>query len=504
MKISHQTHKERSDEGKSIRRQSISGVTSIFTGQVAKLFLTTGSTVVMARLLDPIDFGLVGMVAVITAFFEVLRDGGLASAAVQAQAISPSEQSSLFWLNTILGALLFALLWAVSPMIAQFNSQPNLTSIAKWMGLIFPISALSTQHKALLQREMRFEDLARIEVGSTIAGVAVGISVACCGGHWWALVWMALTTEFASTVGMWIFTKWLPEPKLEIRRVKSLINFGGYMVGFNILNYFARNFDRLAIGRVFGPEALGIYTRAYSIFMLPLTMITTPLAAVAIPALSRLRETPEKYAAYYVKIQRVMAIVVAPVCGLSILFADSLILVMFGEKWSSVAHIYRLLALSGFIIPAISSPGWLHVSSGRSHRLFRWGCIASPCLVILVAIGLNWGIEGVATLYGFGFFVMIWPCLAYACRETDISSFVILKGILKPSVCVALSAAVVWSVSSRVEVTVLTSALSVVAFIGIYFVCLCLTKEMRSLLVELGSETIKLCERFYYGFFTTS
>ncbi len=195
---------------KDLKERTIRGGFARLCAQAANLLLRVGSLMVLARLLGPKDFGLVGMVTAFTGVLELFRDFGLSSAAVQRTTVTDEQISTLFWINISVGALLGLLAAAVAPAIAAFYHEPRLVGVTSVLAAGFLFNAAGVQHSALLQRQMRFTALAVISVVSLMVGTAIAISGAKAGYGYWALVAMTVTFPLINTIGVWMSTAWVP------------------------------------------------------------------------------------------------------------------------------------------------------------------------------------------------------------------------------------------------------------------------------------------------------
>ena len=284
-----------------LKGRSVRGGAVTMAGQGVRFFLQMGSTVVLARLLTPQDFGLIAMVTAVTGFVMMFKDMGLSMATVQRAEVNHAQISTLFWINVTLSLGVMLVTAALAPAIAWFYGEPRLTWITLALAGAFIFGGLTIQHQALLRRNMRFGTLALIGIISMVMGIVAAIIAAWYGAGYWALVIMQLAGAITGAIAVWVVCGW--RPGLPVRRsgVREMLAFGGNLTGFNVINYFARNADNLLIGKFWGSGPLGLYSKAYGLLMLPLRQINAPLSAVAIPALSRLKDEPERYRNYYIK-----------------------------------------------------------------------------------------------------------------------------------------------------------------------------------------------------------
>lgn len=236
--------------------------------QTANLALRLGSLMILARLLDPRDFGLVAMVAVLTGVLSLFRDFGLSTATVQRTSVTEEQLSTLFWINVLVGTLLTCVALAGATLIADFYHEPRLRSITYALAGVFFFNGLAVQHSALLQRQMRFTTLAAIDTVSVAVSVAVGIGAALDGLGYWALVGMTLVAPVVYSILVWLASSWIPGLPHRKVGIGSNLRFGG-TVNSTVVVYVAYNLEKVLLGRFWAAEALGIYGRAYQLVNLP-------------------------------------------------------------------------------------------------------------------------------------------------------------------------------------------------------------------------------------------
>jgi O-antigen/teichoic acid export membrane protein len=408
--------------------------------QALKFFLSMSGTVILARLLTPRDYGLVGMVAVVTGFIAIFKDLGLSSATIQREDLNEGQISTLFWVNISFSVLTMFLTAAISPLVARFYAEPRLGLITIAYSVGFLLGGLTVQHEALLRRRMRFGLLAAAEIASLLVGLFTGVYLAWRGMTYWALVFSQLSQGLAYAIAVWFVCRWRPGLPVRNSGVRSLLAFGRNLTGFSIINYFARNLDNLLIGRFWGGVQLGLYARAYQLLMLPIDQISAPITSVAIPALSRLTDSPERYRNAYLRLIEKIAIMTMPLMVLMIATSDWVVLLLLGPKWSGVSRLFALLAIAGFIQPVTSTTGWLYVTQGRTRQMFQWGLIGSTIIIASIVIGLPWGAVGVAASYSITFVLLVTPLLVwFVTREGPVRALDFYRTIGPPA-CASISA----------------------------------------------------------------
>ena len=236
--------------------------------------------VVLGRILGPEAFGLMAMMLVVIGFAEMLGQMGLSEAIIQHPDPTHIELSSLYWLNIVLGGLLYATLLLATPLIAALYSTPELGLLLPWVALSFLISPLGVQFKALLQKRLHFKPLAIIEILSAVVGMLLAIGLAWQGYGVWSLVWGQLAKSAVMALSL-VLVGWqrhmLPGFYLNYTAVKPYLSFGLHLLGSNILNYFNTRIDQLVVGTLLGTQALGYYSMAFNLVLQPVSRINPVL-----------------------------------------------------------------------------------------------------------------------------------------------------------------------------------------------------------------------------------
>lgn len=406
--------------------------------QALKFVLGMAVTVVLARLLTPQDYGLVGMVVVVTGFITLFKDIGLASATIQQAEINHQQISTLFWVNVGLSVATMLVTLAVAPLVAWFYGEPRLTGITMVFAAGFLFGGLTVQHEALLRRQMRFVALSVIDILSLLAAPAVSIVMAWRGYGYWSLVFGQLATAVTNAVGVWVVCGWRPGRPVRYSGVRTMLAFGGNLTGFAVINYFARGLDNILIGRIWGAAQLGLYARAYQLLILPIEQINAPVTAVAMPALSRLTDSPERYRAAYVRMLEKVALLTMPGIALMIATSEWVVRILLGPQWAETAYIYRLLGITALVQPIANTAGWLFISQGRTRDVLRWGVVSGFAVMAAIVAGLPWGAAGVAASYSI-VSVCTYPGLFwFAGRKGPVRAADFYRAVA-PAACAALS-----------------------------------------------------------------
>jgi O-antigen/teichoic acid export membrane protein len=401
-----------------LRDRSVRGGIWTVTAQGVQFVLQSAATITLARLLTPTDFGLVAMVTAITGLGQAFADLGLSEATIQRSEITHPQVSNLFWINVGIGLLLTSTTAALAPFFAWFYREPALRNITLVVSLTFLIGGLRVQHDALLRRQMRFTALAIRDILAYLLAVPASILLAWRGAGYWAIVALPMILNGTQMVLSWTITRWIPSLPSRATRVRSLITFGGHVAASYLIIAVNSNADNVLVGWYWGAGPLGLYSRAYNLLMLPVRQFGSPARSVAIPALSRVQDEPERLARYYLGATNLMLWATAPMFGFLFVAARPIIVLTLGKQWHAAAPVFQILVIVALGQLLLESNVWLFVSRGQSRMLMNLLMVISPILIASYAIGLPFGIKGVA-LCGSVMLIGIFPwILRYSFRGT--------------------------------------------------------------------------------------
>jgi O-antigen/teichoic acid export membrane protein len=417
---------------KDLRERTIRGGAAKVVSQAANFTLRLGSVMILGRLLEPKDFGLVGMVTAIIGVLNLFRDFGLSTATVQRNTVTDGQISTLFWINLLVGAVLGIVSAAIAPLVAVFYHEPRLVLVTVVLASGFIFNAAGVQHGAILQRQMRFTPLAVIDIVSLVASTAVGIGMALRGFGYWSLVGMTIVAPIVSTAGVWFVTKWVPAMPSKEGEIWSLMRFGGTVTLNGLVVYVAYNMEKVLLGRYWGAAAVGIYGRAYQLINIPTDNLNSAAGGVAFAALSRLQDDPQRLKNYFLKAYSMLLALTVPITVICAIFAKDLILVLLGPKWAEAVPIFRLLAPTMLIFAMINPLWWLHYSIGLVKRSLTVAAVISVLVVIGYLFGLSHGPQGVAFAYSAVLTLWAIPHLAWCVRGTMLSLRELLMATARP------------------------------------------------------------------------
>ena len=427
---------------KDLKERTLRGGLAKVFSQGASFVLRIGSLAALARLLNPEDFGLVGMVSVVSGIFSLFKDAGLSTVTIQRETISDREVSALFWLNMLVGLTLATLLIAVAPFLAAFYREPRLVPVALVLSSGFLFSSVGVQHQALLSRQMRFTALASVEVIAVLSSVVVGLITAWSGLGYWALVAMAVVVPAVSSVAYWFLVPWVPSRPRREPGVSAMIRFGGTLSLNTLLIYIMFNADKFVIGKLWGAETLGLYGRASQLISLPTENLNSAIGAVAISGLARAQTDPSLFRSYFLKGYSLLCSLTVPVMVSCALFADDIVYVLLGAKWTSAAVIFRLLAPAFTAFSFITPLGWILLATGRARRGLNMAFVLVPSVILGCMAGLPYGPEAVALGLSVSMVLLTPPMVMWARYDTVVTNSDLIQS-LKPAVFSSIGAALV-------------------------------------------------------------
>jgi O-antigen/teichoic acid export membrane protein len=399
-------------------------------------------SIVMARLLFPSEFGEAALVYSITGFAAIFTDLGLGAAVVHAKHVTEDLLSSAFWLNTLTGAGLTLLISALAVPVSLIYGQPGLIGLMVLVSLNFTLSCGGV-HLALLERTFHFRRIAAIETGSAVISTAATPVFALLGLGVYSLVLGPLLGTCLLSASLLASVPWWPRRWASRAAIRELWHFSRGLVGFNSVNYWARNLDNVLLGGTVSSAQLGEYNRAYSLMMIPVSQIGAVLIRVLYPALARMQDEPKRLGrAWSRAVTAATSSITLPLAVTMAATAPALVRVLYGPRWTGMVTVLELLSLAA--VPQIlgASTGGAYRAAGRTGLLFRLGVVVTACTAVAIVIGLPWGTTGVAV----AILVNSWLCLPIVVAPLARILELPLSQLLRPAIagwvsCAAIAAA---------------------------------------------------------------
>ncbi len=438
-----------------------------------KTLIQLVSTMLLARLLDPADFGLIAMVMAIVGIADLVRDFGMTGAILQARNLTRQQWSGLLWFSVLLGGTLMVIVAASAPLVAALYDEPFLIVLTLAIAPTLLLNGMAMPMQAAIQRELRFGTLAMIDILAMAIGVALSTVAALIGFGVWSLIVLAGAGQIYRLIALWVAAKprW-ERPRLG-RDIAPLVLTGGSIFGVQLLNYAARNLDNVIIGQQLGPASLGQYSRAYALFLLPQQQLTAPIGRVALPVLSRLQDDGDRFRRYIRGALTVIGYLSLPTYAIAAAVASPLMLLLLGPGWDESAQVFALLTIAGVAQAVGNVQGWLYISLGRAHRQLVYSIITRPLVIGMFFVGIWWnGMNGLALLYGLSTMALLAPGFAVAIHGTFLKGWTdIVAPLVRPTLLVPFAFAASWfavlgTSSLPALVQVLAGGLSGLAVMG--------------------------------------
>ncbi len=354
---------------------------------------------VLARLLDPQDFGLVAFANVFIAFFKVFTDQGLGTALVQRPNLEDAHLSTAFWINTAFGLSLTTAVVAGAILVGKVYDLGQIAPVVASLAVVLAISSLSSVQQALLQRELSFRELATRQLTAGVAGGLVGVTMALNGFGLWSLVGQQVTAAVVQSAVLWYLSPWRPRAELSRRHFDDLFSFGANVVGIRVLEFVNRHADNFLIGVFLGPVALGYYSLAYKLLMTLTRLFNGVLNRVAFSSFSALQEDNSKLRPAFYSATRLTSLITFPAyAGMSVL-SPQLVPVIFGPQWTHSIPVIQILALVGIVESVYFFNANVMMAKGKASWRLRLNLLSAVVNLIGFLIAVRYGIVAVAAAY---------------------------------------------------------------------------------------------------------
>jgi len=357
----------------SLKAKAVSGIKWTSLSMVVVTTLGFLKLIVLGRLLGPEVFGLIGMVMVVVGFVDTFGDMGISNAIIHRQDATRKQLSSLYWLNILVGVFIFLVVTVANPFIVSFYEEPQIKIPLQWLSLSFIIMPVGLQFKLLLQKELKFNTIAKIDMCSLGINIATAIVLAIYNYGIYSLVTGQLVGVSLKTF-LYMITGWQehkPALYFNFKEIKDFLGFGLYQIGERIAFYFSTNIDYIIIGKFLGAFPLGIYTLAYKMVVIPQTRINPVITSVMFPIFSKIQNDNSRLAKGYLKIISLVATISLPLLtGLAIL-SPLIIPLLWGDQWLPAIPIIQILSIMG-ALKALGNPiGSILLAKGRADIGFK-------------------------------------------------------------------------------------------------------------------------------------
>jgi len=477
-----------------LKEKSIRGGVAVVLCQGSSAVLQLGTLLVLARLLSPTDYGLQAMVLSLTNLVSLLKDAGLNFATVNQETLTHEQVSTLFWINVGLGILLTLAVAAGSHFLAVFYKDSRLFWITLASSFIFFFNGLTVQHRALLDRAMRFTTSAGLDISCSVLATVVAIGMAIMGFGYWSLICQNISLAFFSAIGVWLAMPWLPGRPSWTSDSRFMVRVGGTVTLNSIVTYFAYNTEKILLGRFWGPALLGIYGRAYQLANLPVQQVTSSVGSVAFPMLSRLQSDPQRLRRSYMKSHSLVVSFTIPLVFVCALFPNEIVYTLLGPKWQGTASVLRLISPAMLVLALMNPLSYLLRALGMVERALKIALLLAPGVIIGVAAGLHYGPRGVAIGYSCAMLILWGPLVAWAKYNTGVTFADYWDCIRRPLTAAVISGSAAWLFGYFLhreipEIAVFAAELAIMS--GTYTTLLLFVMGQRDLYFDMFRELLR-------------
>lgn len=422
------------------KRRARKGPLLLMARRLFAIVITLVSTITVARILSPEDYGLANMSTVLLAFAQIFRDFGLTNAVLRKGTISQAEMSLIFWFNAAMTCVLTVIIAAISPFVGEFYGEPLVTTIILVSLIGFLLRGLSQQHMSLINRELRFGTLAVVDGVSLLLGFVVTLGMALTGWNVWAIVIGNLVQLVIGSIAFVALSGWRPDWPRRHEEMRSLLIFGANTSIYSISVFFGNNIASIAIGYFLGPAPLGQFNRAQALYNMPNANLIQPITQATMPLLTQLRPYPDEYREAYLGLVRRLCAFLIPISVMFAMVATTLVRALLGAQWTEAGYVLAALA------PALASAGLgyaagdLFITQDRSTALRKLGLIDMVIRVGAVLIGCQFGVVGAALGFTIASYFVVLLRVYVAGRSGSVTTLAQIKSVL-PGVPMGIGAA---------------------------------------------------------------
>ncbi|TBW26621.1 lipopolysaccharide biosynthesis protein [Gramella sp. KN1008] len=382
----------------SLKKKAATSLVWTFTQQFGNQVIGFVVSLVLARILLPEEFGLIGMIAVVVSVGGALLEGGTTNSLIRDTDCNQTDYATIFFFQVSASVVIYGIIYLLAPLVSSFYKEPLLTSILRIYSISLIINALSSVQFARLTKVMNFKTQTIIAIPSAIIGGIIGVWMAMNGYGVWSLVWSNLFLSLANTAQIWIYSKWFPIFKFDPKKLGKHLNFGYKLILSDLLNRIFNNIFLIAIGKSFSAAQVGFYTRAETMNQLPVKNISKALGKVTFPLFVKIQRDDKRLRVVYSKLMKMVIFIIAPVLIFLAFLAEPIFRFLFTEKWLPAVPYFQVLCVTGIMFPLHSYNLDVLNVKGRSDLFLKLEIVKKILILITLLVTLPFGI--MALLYG--------------------------------------------------------------------------------------------------------
>lgn len=428
-----------------LKKQSING--AIWT--LIDIIVNKGSyfiaTIVLAGILGPKEFGVLGMIMLFVAIGNTLIDSGMSISLLRTKDVTEKDYSTVFITNVLMSIFVYLILFFGATLIAAFYSQPILTEVIRWYCIGFIINSFRSIHNVKLMKDMAFKKITLLNLPGNIIGVIIGVWMGYQGYGIWSLVSLFLSTQLISTLCFWIFINWKPSWEFDFKNYKDHFRFGYKLVISAQLNTIFDNIYNILIGKFYNVTMLGYYERAYTFNNYPVSVLSGIILKVSLPSLTMIKDDTERLKNAYKSIMQMSYLIAATGLGFAAVVAEPLVNIVLGKNWLPMVPMFQVLALSYIFYPIHSLNINILSVFGRSDLFLKLEIVKKIVVVIVVSICFNFGIMGLVWSAVINSILALVINTYYSGKFLNYKTLNQLKDLLQPTILVASSIGVIYT-----------------------------------------------------------
>lgn len=378
----------------SLKKQALSGVVWSYTQQFGTQLISFAVSIILARILLPEEFGLIGMIAIFMGIGMTLFDGGMTSSLIRSNNLDDSDYSTVFIFNLVVSLGVYTIIFLSAPLIADFYKQPVLTDITRIYTLSFVFSAFGSVQNTILTKTMNFKRQALLTIPALLISCLIAVVFAYKGFGVWSLVAMTLSNTFVLSIILWFTSSWKPRFIFSIEKFKKHFNYGYKLTLSGILDIIFTNIYQIIIGKFFNASVVGYYTRANQLMMMPVGNVSTALNKVAFPLFAEIKNDDERLRSVYKRMMLMVLFIINPVVVLMLVLAEPLTTLLFTEKWLPMVPIFKIVCLSGLLYPLHLYNLLILQVKGRSDLFLKLEVLKKILLLVVLFVSFYYGLYG--------------------------------------------------------------------------------------------------------------
>lgn len=421
------------------------GVFWVGGGQVFRQILGLITSVILARLLAPKDFGLVALAYVFIELGQLFADFGIGAAVIQSKDVTRKVLSSAFWANVVVGCGLLLLMLGAAPLVGHIYANTHVTWILASLSFTLLLSGMVVVPRATLHKDLRFNLAVKAQMVGSLVGAVVAISMAFAGMGVWSLVAQPICGSTVTLSLTLRYARWRPYWEYSWQDIRGLAKFSADVLGTSVVGHLNTNADKLLVGKFLGNASLGFYSLAFQLMLYPMTHVASVIMKVLFPTLSALQDDLPRFRNAYLKSTAAIALITFPLMIGLLTVSRDFVAVVFGAKWLPMVPVLQVLCLVGMGKSVATTVGAVYLSTARTRENFYIALVMLPISVVAFAVGLRWGIFGVAVGYAAVALTFIYIYLGVAFKAIHLSFRDFHASIARPLMgSVVMAGAVLW------------------------------------------------------------